>query len=1262
MRLQQLHLLAYGKFSGHTLDFPAAPQDFHLIVGPNEAGKSTTRNAILELLYGIELRSPMDFVHAKADMRLGATVTHGAASLAFVRTKARSKTLLCASTGQPLPDAALAPFLGGADRAFFDGMFGLDHSRLVAGGKAMLEARDDIGQVLFQSAAGIASLGAVRASLAAEADSLWARRKSGDRAWYSAADDLDRADKALKAATVRTRDWQDAVAKVDALQAQRAQSRAKDQQCMATRQQLERVRRVAPALRQWRALTAALAALLAQGALPDLPADAAARLALAELALASAGRDAQWHAAQAQHLAAQQAALQPDSRLLPHAADIQALAARRQQLQHHGRDIDHLQLQAGLLWQQVQALVRQLGLPGLQAVTSAPALAPTQAKTQTQTQAQAQAEQTVADALPTRPARAAVLALAQQHALQHQACQTATAALADRSADLALLDQQRSAAAGLPAGAGAGPPTAPAALRAALAAARALGDVPAAISRDQALYQRCSRDSASAQAALGAWPLGLAALQALALPAEAEVQQHLQQQADAQRQAQALAGTQADLQSRLGALALEVLQQRSARHLVSAGDLAQARALRDGTWAQLQSGALALAAAASSFNTQLQHADHLADQRHDQARDVSTLQVRLDEQQRLQQQATDLAQRQHSTQTSLATLQAGWQQRMATLGLAGLAATALDGWRNAQQRRLAAAQAQAHAQAALQTTQQTATQAAVVLQQAVLSAGLQSASRLPADPATPDHTSLATLVLTASDAVDAAAAHTARRDALAQQHSAAVAALARQQDAAAAAQDQAQRWATQWHSALLAVGLPPTTPVAAAITALGLMDEIEAALQALRQLRQGRIASLQADLADFQQTSTTLLAKAAPQLAGPPASDAVALLAQALAQAQAVQAEADRLAHEQARLASGAQAAAEQVAQTQASLLPLLQMAGLAGLAGLTGLAGLAGSVGSAGSAGPGADPTPNPLSTLRHLIQRADQQRQLAAASHSAQQAVDDAADGLPLATLDAEISATPVAEIPLRLADLDAQHSAERQVQDALTAQLTQAEQALALIAGQDDAARAEADRQDALARMAAAAERYLTVRTADRLLKWAIDRWRETRQGPLLGRASALFAGLTGGAFQRLVVDFDSEPLALHGQRADGSLVGLAGLSEGSRDQLYLALRLAALELHLGADLGPDLGTDPGARSGANAGADTPTSLPGHALPFIADDLFINHDDDRTRAGLAALAQLSRHTQVICLTHHAHLVPLAQSVLGAGVNLLRLPAGRP
>jgi uncharacterized protein YhaN len=86
----------------------------------------------------------------------------------------------------------------------------------------------------------------------------------------------------------------------------------------------------------------------------------------------------------------------------------------------------------------------------------------------------------------------------------------------------------------------------------------------------------------------------------------------------------------------------------------------------------------------------------------------------------------------------------------------------------------------------------------------------------------------------------------------------------------------------------------------------------------------------------------------------------------------------------------------------------------------------------------------------------------------------------------------------------------------------------------------------------------------------------------------------------------------------------------MSEGTRDQLYLALRLAALELHLEQ-------TD--------------------ALPFIADDLFVNFDNARAKAGLQALADLSQRTQVIFLSHHEHLVPMVREVLGSGVNVVTL-----
>ena len=181
-----------------------------------------------------------------------------------------------------------------------------------------------------------------------------------------------------------------------------------------------------------------------------------------------------------------------------------------------------------------------------------------------------------------------------------------------------------------------------------------------------------------------------------------------------------------------------------------------------------------------------------------------------------------------------------------------------------------------------------------------------------------------------------------------------------------------------------------------------------------------------------------------------------------------------------------------------------------------------------------------------------------------------------------------------------------------------------------GTDQGARAEAQRQEAIAAMADAAERYLRLQTAARLLKWSIDKFRETKQGPMLSKASTIFNGLTMASFSRLLVDSEGETPRLFGVRPSGEQVDVTGMSEGSRDQLYLALRLAALELQV---------------------------EQGFSMPLIADDLFINFDDRRTAAGLKVLGDLSRNMQVVFLTHHDHLVPLAKEVLGADLNVVQL-----
>jgi uncharacterized protein YhaN len=221
-------------------------------------------------------------------------------------------------------------------------------------------------------------------------------------------------------------------------------------------------------------------------------------------------------------------------------------------------------------------------------------------------------------------------------------------------------------------------------------------------------------------------------------------------------------------------------------------------------------------------------------------------------------------------------------------------------------------------------------------------------------------------------------------------------------------------------------------------------------------------------------------------------------------------------------------------------------------------------------------------------------------------------------------------ISQVPARLIEISRDLAEARDIQAERSASLTTANAELGKISGNDNAARAESARQDALTRMSDAAERFIKVHIAGKLLRWAIDRFRETKQGPMLARASEIFSGLTIGSFSKLVVDFESDPPQLDGRRPDGRTVGIAGMSDGTRDQLYLALRLAALEMHIGQ---------------------------GHALPFIADDLFINYDDERSQAGLEALARLSELTQVIFLSHHKHLLPAVKRVFGNSATITEL-----
>lgn len=177
-----------------------------------------------------------------------------------------------------------------------------------------------------------------------------------------------------------------------------------------------------------------------------------------------------------------------------------------------------------------------------------------------------------------------------------------------------------------------------------------------------------------------------------------------------------------------------------------------------------------------------------------------------------------------------------------------------------------------------------------------------------------------------------------------------------------------------------------------------------------------------------------------------------------------------------------------------------------------------------------------------------------------------------------------------------------------------------------GRGDAAEAAQASEEVLQRLRTNTEKYLVVRLARKALMAEVDRYREQNQGPALKRAAKIFRTVTDGRFQGLEPDYDAGDVPiLVGVRGDAKRVDVYGMSDGTQDQLYLALRLATLENHLAEN---------------------------EPMPLVVDDALVNFDDDRAKASLKVLAELTAKTQVLFFTHHRHLVELAEQAVGKSV----------
>jgi uncharacterized protein YhaN len=225
---------------------------------------------------------------------------------------------------------------------------------------------------------------------------------------------------------------------------------------------------------------------------------------------------------------------------------------------------------------------------------------------------------------------------------------------------------------------------------------------------------------------------------------------------------------------------------------------------------------------------------------------------------------------------------------------------------------------------------------------------------------------------------------------------------------------------------------------------------------------------------------------------------------------------------------------------------------------------------------------------------------------------------DGLPIETLRAHWAERDLDTIRATLRQREGEAVGLIDRSEAALAELRDRERELAQLSGAEGVNAAVAERERATAEIHSVLERYIETALAEELLRAAMDRVREQRKDPLILRAGALFADATAGAFAGIDTEIDAkgQPVVV-GRRMSGALVPVAVMSDGVRDQLFLAFRIASIEQYCQA---------------------------AEPLPFIADDVLVHFDDERGAAALRLLAELGKTTQVLVFTHHRHVRDLA------------------
>ncbi len=400
------------------------------------------------------------------------------------------------------------------------------------------------------------------------------------------------------------------------------------------------------------------------------------------------------------------------------------------------------------------------------------------------------------------------------------------------------------------------------------------------------------------------------------------------------------------------------------------------------------------------------------------------------------------------------------------------------------------------------------------------------------------------------------------------------------------------QWKRDWEEALGPLGLDGDALPAQANAVL---EELKALFDKVKEAEslQTRISAIDRDAETFRHDLNQLAKRVAPDLVGPQPEQIISELNARLVRAREGQTKREGFEKQQAKLTQRVQEAEKKISEVTAQLTGMCKEAGCMDHDAL---------------------PEAERRSSLRRKMEEELEDLQGRLRRLSAGATVEEFV--AQAEEVDPDSLKTRINRLEEEIKDLNRERSE-------LDQQIGSERTVLQGMDGGGSAAELAEERQQILARLQEDIEKYVRLRLASAVLAQTIEQYRERHQGPVLKRTNALFSQLTLGSFEGVRAEYDDQGEAvLVGVRPGGQeLVRVEGMSDGTSDQLYLALRLASLESYLEQN---------------------------EAMPFIVDDILIKFDNHRAVAALQVLGDLSKKTQVIFFTHHQHLVDLAESTI--------------